>query len=301
MNPSLFASLEIKEGDVFVTCPPKSGTHWSMQMVYQLLSGGDTSYSDIYDVVPWVEWVDYPGQSDDERCAKFEKFESLSGHRVFKSHMPLAPGPLPINDKAKYVVMIRNPFDAYSSMVPFIASHRDEFFDAWGLGKDGANLKAVLGDFSNIVHLPEGFGHLFPFLQTAWVAKSHPNVHIMHYTDAKADLAGTMEKLAAFLEVDLPKVQFAKCVEHCTYSWMKKHEEKFAQGNGKDLPHSLGFLCKETRTRTPPLLPSALLRKGAVGEGKTVLSDEHRETIVSNMAKIVTDEAWFKWCFEGSS
>ena len=41
--------------DVFVVTPPKCGTTWMQQILHQLRSGGDMSFDEISDVVPYVE------------------------------------------------------------------------------------------------------------------------------------------------------------------------------------------------------------------------------------------------------
>ena len=41
--------------DVMIVTPGKSGTTWMQQVVHQLRSGGDMSYRNISDVVPFIE------------------------------------------------------------------------------------------------------------------------------------------------------------------------------------------------------------------------------------------------------
>ena len=44
-----------RSDDVFVVTPTKCGTTWMQQIVHQLRSGGDMSFEEISDVVPYVE------------------------------------------------------------------------------------------------------------------------------------------------------------------------------------------------------------------------------------------------------
>ena len=48
-------SFKPRPDDVFVVTPPKCGTTWMQQIVHQLRSGGDMSFHEISDVVPYLE------------------------------------------------------------------------------------------------------------------------------------------------------------------------------------------------------------------------------------------------------
>ena len=44
-----------RSDDVLVVTPPKCGTTWMQQILHQLRSGGDMSFDEINDVVPFLE------------------------------------------------------------------------------------------------------------------------------------------------------------------------------------------------------------------------------------------------------
>ncbi|CAB4033294.1 sulfotransferase domain-containing [Paramuricea clavata] len=48
-------SFKPRPDDVFVVTPPKCGTTWMQQILHQLRSGGDMSFDEISDVVPYIE------------------------------------------------------------------------------------------------------------------------------------------------------------------------------------------------------------------------------------------------------
>ena len=52
----------MRDGDIWISVPVKSGTNWMMNIVHQLLTGGDADFDSIYGVVPWPELVERPGQ-----------------------------------------------------------------------------------------------------------------------------------------------------------------------------------------------------------------------------------------------
>jgi len=50
----------MRDGDVVISVPVKSGTLWTMNIVHQLRSGGDRDFDDVYRDVPWLEIVPAP-------------------------------------------------------------------------------------------------------------------------------------------------------------------------------------------------------------------------------------------------
>ncbi|CAB4008611.1 sulfotransferase domain-containing, partial [Paramuricea clavata] len=48
-------SFKPRSDDVFVVTPRKCGTTWMQQILHQLRSGGDMSFDDICDVIPYIE------------------------------------------------------------------------------------------------------------------------------------------------------------------------------------------------------------------------------------------------------
>ena len=64
--------------DVFAVTPGKSGTTWLQQIMHQLRSGGDMTFADIDDVMPWIE-IAYDVEQDLDAEHKYQP-------RCFKSH-----------------------------------------------------------------------------------------------------------------------------------------------------------------------------------------------------------------------
>ncbi len=280
--------VEWRDGDIVVSVPAKSGTTWMMNIVHQLRSGGDPSFDDVYVEIPWLELVDRPGQTPEERLARWRSLPTTR-RRGFKTHaapprLPyLAPGP-GVPD-VEYVVVIRNPEEAVVSLKPFIERHTQAFFDLWQVPKT-AFVRASFPAFYDEVAEPSGFADSFyGFLEAWWPLRHAPNVRFLHFADLRRDPEGSIRALAAFLGFSPTAEQWPTILECSSFRWMKQHERKF------ELAHALDV---------PVLEPGAMIRKGAVGAAH---EDGMTEAIAARMRRrgeaIVTDPRALAWQYTG--
>ena len=72
----------VKDGDVFVTTYPRSGTTWTEQMVHLLAHNGEQGEQKITDAVPWLETLPHRPNG------MHEFLKTLQGRRLFTSHLP---------------------------------------------------------------------------------------------------------------------------------------------------------------------------------------------------------------------
>ncbi len=288
IDPSMQQRVTWRDGDIVISVPPKSGTTWTMNIVHQLRSGGDTSFFDIYAEVPWLEVVPSPNSDKDAIVANFDAMPD-DQRRAFKTHA--APPELPFQragagPDVRYVVVVRNPDEALASFRPFIASHSDEFFAMWGV--DPAGL--VGPDFETYAN---GFGmhmlgpRVFEFVASWWPWRDEPNVLLVHYADLKREPEKNIRNIAAFLGFDVPDDKWPAILEYTSFAWMKAHEDKF----------ELRSVCE-----VPMLDPGAMLRKGKMG---TSADDGVTPEISAALADvghtILTDPDAYRWCYEGGA
>ncbi len=52
VRPELQQMIEWRDQDIIISVPPKSGTTWTMNTVYQLLNGGNPDFQSVYAEVP---------------------------------------------------------------------------------------------------------------------------------------------------------------------------------------------------------------------------------------------------------
>jgi hypothetical protein len=122
IDPGIQQKVVWRDGDVLISVPLKSGTTWTMNIVHQLLTGGRSDFRDIYEEVPWLEFVSRPGQTHQEVLERIDAMPS-DRRRAFKTHS--APPDVPFvkagsGKDVKYVVILRNPEEALVSFRPFL-------------------------------------------------------------------------------------------------------------------------------------------------------------------------------------
>jgi len=162
--------------------------------------------------------------------------------------------------------MARNGLDQIASMTPFVINHSDQFKSLWGGFPPGrpAPLRELAKERLEQAK-PLGIWHtsFFPYVNGWWKVKDEENVLLLHYTDAKNDLPGTVSKMANFYGVNLTEKEHANVVEKCSYNHMKKHEHMFEYSLPLN-PDYEGTIMKSGK----------FIGKGENGVGKVYFTDE---------------------------
>lgn len=287
LNPEIQQRVTWRDDDIVISVPIKSGTTWTMNIVHQLLTGGDAAFEDIYAEVHWLELLSRPGQPAQEILDRADALPRTRP-RAFKSHA--APPTLPYHPTApdrhlKYIVVCRNPEEALVSAKPFFEKHTDAWFARWNMPK-AALLRPDFPTFYREVIDPGQLqGMVFGFLAAWWPYRHRDNVLMLHYTDMTADHEGSIRRIARFLGVTPTAAQWPAISEYTSFAWMKAHEEKFEARTVSDIP----------------LLESgAMVRKGKAGaassDGMTPEIAAHLRTVG---AQICPDPAAVEWCYRG--
>ncbi|HXJ22055.1 MAG TPA: sulfotransferase domain-containing protein [Polyangia bacterium] len=276
-----------RDGDIWIAVPAKSGTNWMMNIVHQLLTGGNTDFDSIYKVVPWPEFVERPGRDPQEVVDRIAAMPA-GRRRAIKTHA--APPELPFIEAGsgkdvKYVVVSRNPEEALVSFKVFLEQHTDAFYDLWKVPR-GAMTRPEFGTWYREVVDPRGMqGMFFGPVAAWWPFRHEKNVLLMHFADMKRDLAGATRKVADFLGVEPSPAQWDKINEYVSFDWMKRHESKF-----------------DTLANAPErvLEPGGMMRKGKTGASREDgMTDEIAQHLRAVGSKIVRDEAALAWMYGG--
>ncbi|KHK93098.1 hypothetical protein LK12_01710 [Novosphingobium malaysiense] len=287
IQPEIQQKIAWRDGDVVISVPPKSGTTWTMNIVHQLLTGGTSDFRDIYEEVPWIEFVGHPEETHDEILSRLDAMPT-DRRRAFKTHS--APPVVPFlaageGPHVQYIVVCRNPEEALVSFQPFIAKHADEWFDLWGMPRE-AMARPDFPSFYHEVVAARGMHEnaFFRFLEAWWPLRNNDNVLFLHYADMKRDHAGSVRKIADYLGVAPSEGEWSKILEYTSFPWMKQHEDKF-----------------EARTagKVPILKSGAMIRKGEAGKAK---ADGMTDAIAGELRKLgdrICSGAAVDWLYEG--
>lgn len=171
-------AYEPEEGDVFLVSYPKCGSMW-MQFILYYLNNEDAPFLKMPEMMStFSPFLEYTGA---------DTVRKMAGPKLIKTHLPCQVAPF--SDRAKYVVVTRNPYDCCvsfyhhtkaSSLYQFSNGTFDEFFDMF-----------VEGNVD--------FGNYFDHLMSWYSHRNEPNVMFITYEELKSNTRGSILKVAEFL------------------------------------------------------------------------------------------------------
>ena len=287
INPPLQHGVVARDGDIWISVPAKSGTNWMMNIVHQLLTGGDDAFDSIYSVVPWPEFVERPGQQPQEVLDRIAAMPT-DKRRAFKSHS--APPELPFitagsGKDVKYIAVSRNPEEALVSFKIFIDMHTQAFYDLWKFPRAALCRPDFEAFYREVIDAKGMQGMFFGFVASWWALRHEPNVLLLHFADIKRGGVEVLHRIADFLGIAPTAAQWAAIERHASFEWMKANESKF-----------------ENHPRTPvPLLErGGMIRKGKAGAAhEDGMTDEIAAHLRTFGSRILPDPSAMRWLYEG--
>lgn len=289
IRPEIQNGIVWRDGDIVISVPAKSGTTWTMNIVHQLLSGGDANFRDVYAEVPWIEFVPGPNVSDSDVQARIEAIPR-DRRRAFKTHS--APPMLPFVGSStgldvRYVVVARNPEEAIVSFWPFLAQHSDEWLAHWGLPPGALKRDDFATFYAEFVAGGMHEHGFYGFVEAWWPLRHEINVLVLHYADMKRDHEGSIRKIAAFLDIEPTPQQWERILEYTSFAWMKAHEDKFEASTAGEIP---------------VLHRGAMIRKGEAGGAR---ADGMTEEIAMELRtigeRVCSDPRALQWYYSGGA
>ena len=236
------------EHDVVVATYAKSGTNWMMQIAHQLAFHGQGEFDHIHCVVPWPDSAPQSGQVCHPRGRHFRVDGFPEQKRVIKTH--LSWDLIPYSEKARYIMVIRDPKDI------FVSNYR---FAQQMMGPAMPKVDTWFKFF-----LSQGFpvgGSWALNSAEYWAQRNRANVLIVSFKSMKRDLEGTVRRVAKFMNVDQPDSVLQEVTAKSSFEYMKKIDDKFQVW--KIIPWGT---------------PATMIRKGAQGGSSELLSvDQQRE------------------------
>ena len=238
--------LKPRPGDIYVATAPKTGTTWMQQIVYQILTGGRGEFQHISQVSPYLEQLMLLSFAE-------SVLDALPSPRILKTHMTyrmLAPPP-----DSRVIYVTRNAADSLVSLHNHVCL------------EEGYRRQLDVPFIRRNFMLQRWFWHL----ESWWPHRADPNVLHVRYEELAADLEGGIRKVARFLGVTLEEDRMGAILEKCSFAYMKQHNDGFD-------------------VRVPIFDPNAprlsFIRKGVVGDGRTVLTPEVQAALGERMGPL---------------
>ena len=216
-----------RNDDIIIATYSKCGTTW-MQRIVGMLLFQSAAPMRIWDLSPWPDMRLF-GPIE----AELAKAEAQSHRRFFKTHLPLDA--LPIYEGVKVIHVARDGRDAAMSLHNHLAnftpktlndlnaiSRADPKFgnDYPPTPKDPAQF---FSDWIDDGGAQGDIGAGFYCVENSyWSQRANPDVLLVHYNDMKADRAGEMRRVAAFLGIETPAPMWKDLVAAAGFDAMKE-------------------------------------------------------------------------------
>ncbi|NMO53787.1 sulfotransferase domain-containing protein [Actinoplanes sp. TBRC 11911] len=233
IDSSRWDDIALREGDIILTTPPKTGTTW-MQMICALLIFQTPELPrPLGEISVWPDFLVHP------REEVLAELDGQRHRRVIKTHTPLDG--LPYDERVTYLTIGREPRDVGVSTDNHMSNmHLGKVFAAFAasMAAEGAEVPAlpemppppesVHDRFRAWVDDPgymSGLPMFLHHLDTLWQVRDRPNVVLTHYQQLQDDLAASMRSLAAKLDIEVPEQKWPELVEAATFDSMKRRED----------------------------------------------------------------------------
>ncbi len=228
-NSARWNDFAFRDGDVVIATYAKSGTTWMQQIVAQLIFSGAEGIN-VHALSPWV----------DNRIIPHEMVAGLdkqSHRRFMKTHLPVDA--LRFSPQARYLYIGRDGRDAAWSFHNHHYNATDDYFRQYNAGlPEGYPVleRGPADPYEFYQGWFKGDGHpIWPFwahVRSWWAIRDLPNVMLVHFNDLKADLDGSVRKIAGFLDITADEATLRKVVEHSGFDYMKVHASDMAPRGG---------------------------------------------------------------------
>ena len=191
--------------DVIISPYAKCGTTWLQQIAHGLRTRGSLDFDEITLVTPWIEVAyDLGWDLDGPQVAE---------PRVYKSHTTWHEVP----KGGRYICAFRNSHDA------FVSYYR--FFEGFMFEPGAISLEELLHwRWPRDKVDSQGYWH---HLSSWWEQRHNKNVLLLCYEDMKADLPGTVRKIARFMGITLDDELLDIVVRQSSREFMLAHKHHF--------------------------------------------------------------------------
>lgn len=286
LDSTRWKHIPMRDGDVVVTTPYKSGTTWMQQIAGQLIFN-DLTLRPNGDFGRWIDAAFAPIEEEAADLA------AMAHRRVFKTHLPLDG--LPYDPMVRYIYVGRDLRDVFMSLWNHHSNYTPEIWemmtgiaarhnvpmperptDILSFWREWATRGYAVGD-------ADGYPYwsATDHLRTWWAFRHLPNVMFVHFNDLLADLPGEITRIADFLGTPLPAGRAAQIAGLVNFASMKKGADIVNPGA------HFGFVGG----------PATFINKGTNGRWRDVLGPKELELYAPLMQRLPPDAA--RWLQQG--
>ncbi|EDW73746.1 uncharacterized protein Dwil_GK19529 [Drosophila willistoni] len=223
-----YYNFEARADDIWITTVPRSGTTWSQELIWLVANNLDFEKAQSRPLTERFPFLEFPlfvhdavkaelmeQNKNDSQSLSFLEHISRPGYetlnelptnqrRFIKTHFPFSLMPPSVLEKqCKIIYVSRNPKDVAVSYY-----HLNRLFCTQG----------YVGDFERYWrYFQQGLNPWLPYHSHVKEAKQHahlPNVLFLRYENMLVDLAGTIQKIASFLNCPLNPGDLDKLLDH---------------------------------------------------------------------------------------
>jgi hypothetical protein len=235
--------------DIIISPYAKSGTTWLQQIAHGLRTRGSMDFDEINAVTPWIE-IAYDVGWDLEA-------PQVAEPRVFKSHLTWHDVP----KGGRYICSFRRPQEA------FVSYYR--FFEGWYI-EPGAISMETLFDWRWPRDELDRQGYWY-HLRSWWDQRQNPSVLLLCYEDMRADLPGTVRKIAQFMDIPLDEELLDIVIRQSSRDFMLAHKDQFNEAHIREIGGK--------RAGLPRPIDSSKVTAGPTNNARYRLSPELNETL----------------------
>lgn len=192
-------NMRCEMDDTIVCSYPKSGTHWTLEIVSMLIrrKATHTAKFNILDIIPSVA------------------LDVIPSPRIFASHLRFHQLPEQFRrNRSKLIYCVRNPKDVAVSLYTFSRANRDiHYTGTW---------EQFLKDFQKgNVSYSSWFDHVRSWEKAKEADGKYPLL-VLHYEDLRKDPEKEIRKIAKFLDVPLDSYTLDTMIDKTSLESMRK-------------------------------------------------------------------------------
>lgn len=223
-DSTIWNDFQFRDNDIIIATYAKSGTTWTQQIIAQLLFNGDPDLA-VADISPWLDLRVPP------KAVKLPFVEAQTHRRFLKTHLPVDA--LVFSSRAKYLYIGRDGRDVVWSLYNHHANANQLWYDALNetpgrigppIERPPEDIRQYWRDWLSRDGYP--FWSFWENVRTWWQIRDLPNVRLVHFSELKRDLPGTIRQIAEFLQIPINESRWSAILEHCSFGWMKKNATK---------------------------------------------------------------------------